>query len=446
MNDVIQQDQGGAAVFTPETSVIQALTRAEIDQQIATAHQFPRSISLVQNNITSLVTISQEFAAECNYSLPRGGKTISGPSIRLAEVVYSQWGNCRVASRVTVIDRRDKFIEAEAVFHDLQTNAAVLKRSRRKISDRNGNLYNDDMIIMTGNACQAIAMRNAIFAGVPKAVWNQAYDLALQTVRGDVKTLGDRRKAGMEALQAFGLSAQQVYAALGVEGAKDIDMNVMVDMAGILNALKTGEATVEQVIAMDNTPTRTSGSIATKPKQQKAKEEDPVIEDENPNPAAEEAMKKEAERVAAKRQEEERAAQIAENELQLLRGTYQEQTGKTPDGRWNADTLKEKLNDLLNPPQDDEPPQEETSPTPTGPTVDESPHDPETGEVLNEAPETGGGDHDFHAIYDEIMNDLMDATDPDEIIDLHGISIENMKNHAPDLHANLMKEIAAAKE
>src|SRR5487761_2139159 len=117
-----------------------SLARAEIDQQITTAHAFPRSVTRVVKNITSLATMDDDAAAECVYALPRGGKPIKGPSIRLAEIVAGQWGNCRVGARVVHVDRIEKFVEAEGIFHDLETNTATTSRVRRRISDKNGRI------------------------------------------------------------------------------------------------------------------------------------------------------------------------------------------------------------------------------------------------------------------------------------------------------------------
>ena len=81
-------------------SMVSELTRAEIDQQVARADVKPRSPARSARNIMSLATLSERAAAECGYALPRGGKPILGPSIRLAEIVAGQWGNARVGARV----------------------------------------------------------------------------------------------------------------------------------------------------------------------------------------------------------------------------------------------------------------------------------------------------------------------------------------------------------
>lgn len=233
------------ATTTQGQSLVGQLVKAEIDQQIATAHAYPRSVARVVKNVLSLVTISPAAAEECGYALPRGGKPILGPSIRLAEIVAGQWGNCRIGARVVHVDRFEKYVEAEGVFHDLETNTATTARVRRRIVDSRGNLFSDDMIIVTGNAACSIAKRNAILAGVPKAVWQEAYEVALKTVKGDVKTLPERRAAAFKAFMAFGVKPEQIFAALEVEGEEDIGLDEIATLLSMHKAIKDGEQKVE---------------------------------------------------------------------------------------------------------------------------------------------------------------------------------------------------------
>ncbi len=229
----------------PSPSMVSALVKAEIDQQIATAHAYPRSVTRVNRNVLSLVTMSEAAAGECGYALPRGDKPILGPSIRLAEIVASQWGNCRIGARVLHVDRFEKYVEAEGVFHDLETNTATTARVRRRIMDRHGRIFNDDMIVVTGNAACSIAKRNAILAGVPKAVWQGAYEAALKLLKGDVKTLPERRAEAFKQFAAFGVKPEHIFAVLDVEGQDDIGLDQLVTLGAMVKAIKEGQETVE---------------------------------------------------------------------------------------------------------------------------------------------------------------------------------------------------------
>lgn len=235
-------------------SLAVSLARAEVDQQITTARAYPRSITHAVQNITTLATLDEQSAEECIYALPRGGKPIKGPSIRLAEIIASQWGNCRVGARVVHVDRIEKYIEAEGVFHDLESNTATTSRVRRRLSDKSGKLLNDDMIVVTGNAACAIAKRNAILGAVPKAVWRKAYSSVERVLAGDVKTLAERRTVAMKAFAAFGVKPDQIYAALGIGGLDDINMDHMVTLTGMHSALKSGEETVEAMFGQKVAP------------------------------------------------------------------------------------------------------------------------------------------------------------------------------------------------
>lgn len=261
--EIIEPDHDettGGLPVTIDAGMAVRLARAEIDHQIATAHAFPRKLSLVMQNILSLVTIDQESATECIYSLPRGGKPIIGPSIRMAEIIASQWGNARVGNRVVDVNRTEKYVEAEGVFHDLQTNMATTSRVRRRIVDSKGRLYNDDMIIVTGNAAASIAKRNAILGGVPRAIWRKAYAHALQVVAGDIKTLSVRREGALRAFATFGVKPEQVFEALGVAGIEDIGIDAIPVLIGMHSSLKNGEATVEEMFPPKQAATPTLSS------------------------------------------------------------------------------------------------------------------------------------------------------------------------------------------
>ncbi|MCF1502157.1 hypothetical protein L0F51_00050 [Afifella sp. H1R] len=243
-----------AAYGEATQSLAVSLARAEVDQQIATARAMPRSVKRAVDNILSLATLDERSAEECVYALPRGGKPIKGPSIRLAEIIAGQWGNCRVGARVVHVDRLEKYVEAEGIFHDLETNVATTSRVRRRISDKHGRLLNDDMIVVTGNAACAIAKRNAILGAVPKAVWRRSYDAVESVVAGDVKTLAERRDNAMKAFATFGVTPEQIFEALGIAGMEEITLEHMPTLMGMHSALKSGEATVEEMFPKKPAP------------------------------------------------------------------------------------------------------------------------------------------------------------------------------------------------
>ena len=249
--EVMNPETGEFTETVVQQSLAVALSRAEVDQQVSTAMAYPRGarkggLRTIVNAITDLATLSDDAAAECVYALPRGGKPIKGPSVRLAEIVAGQYGNCRVGARVVHVDRFEKYVEAEGIFHDLESNTATTARVRRSIVDKSGRVFKDDMILVTGNAAASIAKRNAILGGVPKAMWSPAYDAAHAVIAGDIKTLAVKRDEAIKAFAIWGVKPEQIFAALEVGGLDDIGLDELGTLRAMFKAVKDGEQKVEE--------------------------------------------------------------------------------------------------------------------------------------------------------------------------------------------------------
>lgn len=247
-NDVETIDPATGEIMTLTESnqpLAVQLQQAELNQAVTTAKAFPRSITKAVDNIMTLATLDEESAKECVYALPRGGKPIKGPSVRFAEIVASQWGNCHTGSRVVAVDKFDKVVIAEGVFLDLETGMKRTAQIRRRIVDKHGRLFNDDMIVVTGNAAASIAMREAILKGIPKAVWRKAYDRCEGVIAGDIKTLAVRRDDAIKAFAVWGVKPEQIFAALEIGGLDDLGLDQLATLIAMHKAIKAGEQKVE---------------------------------------------------------------------------------------------------------------------------------------------------------------------------------------------------------
>lgn len=244
MNAQMEHDRAG---MIAEQGMIATLNKSEIDQQIATAHKFPRSLKRFRDEALQMVTLDESIAQECIYALPRDGKTIEGPSARFAEIIASAWGNSRAGARV--IDDRGEFVTAQGVFHDLERNVAITYEVQRRITNKSGKRFSADMIGVTANAACSIALRNAILKGVPKAFWASMYDSARQVIMGDIRTLANRRAAAVAEFQRFGVVAEQICAKLDVAGVEDVTLDHLVTLRGLLTAIKEGDTTAEEAFS-----------------------------------------------------------------------------------------------------------------------------------------------------------------------------------------------------
>lgn len=241
-------------------TAISLITKAEIDTQIATAHAFPRSNAQFLKDVMSLATSSQEIAESCIYALPRGGKTIEGPSVRLAEIVASCYGNLRTGSRVIYND--GKHVTAQGIVHDLQKNIMHTEEVKRSIlqnekkwnpetgkSENTGKMVpmNEDMQTVTGRAACSIAYRNAIYKVVPAVYINDIYEKVKEIAKGTAETLVARRTKALDYFRGLGVKDAQLFEALQVKGVEDIDLDKLQILTGMKSAIKNNESTIESL-------------------------------------------------------------------------------------------------------------------------------------------------------------------------------------------------------
>lgn len=237
----------------PDVGTMVAIQRAEIDGQIATARAFPRSVSAFMREAKELVTLDADMAEACIYALPRDGKTVAGPSARFAEIIQNSFGNNRGGARVVAED--GDFIVAQGVYHDLEKNVQVTMEVRRRITDKHGRKFKADMIGVTGNAACAIAHRNAVLKGIPKALWLPIYEAARQVAVGDVTTLVDRREKALGWFQNVNVTPAMVCAKLGVEGVEDIGLPELEILTGLRTAIRDGSMSPEAAFTVETEST-----------------------------------------------------------------------------------------------------------------------------------------------------------------------------------------------
>lgn len=243
-NVTIDEETGEMIMAEAPVGNLAVIQGAEIDQQIATAKKYPRSLSKFVEQTKGLVTMSEEIAESCIYALKRGNKIIKGPSARFAEIIASQWGNARFGSR-TVAESR-KRITAQGVFHDLERNIAITIEVERNITDKEGRTFKEDMIAVTGNAAGSIAMRNAVLKGIPKVFWQPIYEEAERVLLGNVKTLSSRREAALNHLGVMGVTPERVFSALGINGEEEISLGLLATLRQMIVAIKDESTTVEE--------------------------------------------------------------------------------------------------------------------------------------------------------------------------------------------------------
>lgn len=283
MNSEPQQE----VIDTLPVHVVEALNRSEVDLQIKTAKQYPRSIQKFKNDALAMATLDEETAAGCFYALKRDGKVIEGPSVRLAEIVTTAWGNLRCGSRL--IDIGEKFVTAQAICHDLERNVAVSMECKRRITTKTGRRYGDDMIGVTANAAAGIAFRNAVFKVIPMVYTRSILRAARTVAVGDAKTLATRRHEMVDYFGKMGVDLEHILYVLSKPGIDEIGLEDLALLKGLATAIKDGDTTIEQAFPEPTEDESGDGRGRTATVGAKVKEQVAALKNHAPTEAAPDA-------------------------------------------------------------------------------------------------------------------------------------------------------------
>lgn len=197
-----------------------ATTRAaqEVQAAMVIAKRFPRD----ENEAFARVkrACSRKALAEVAvYEYPRGGQTVTGPSIRLAEALAQNWGNIDFG----VIELEQKHGESSLMAYawDLETNTRVtkvftVKHERHKKGGVVDRLTDPrDIYEMTANQ-GARRMRACILGVIPGDVTEQATQWCEDSLRsGATEPLADRVRKMAAAFGEVGVTVAQIEARLG---------------------------------------------------------------------------------------------------------------------------------------------------------------------------------------------------------------------------------------
>lgn len=260
-----------------QAEMLQAINRSEVDMQIATAKQYPRDLPTVLNKIETYATMDTETAEDCFYALRRQGadgeaQAIEGLSVRMAEIIASAWGNLRVQTRIIGNDGR--FITAQGVCHDLETNVAVSKEVKRRITTRAGRTFSDDMQVVTGNAAASIAFRNAVLAVVPKAVTKKVIASVKQVAMGKAIDLETSRQNAIANYAKAGVTEQMLFEYLGITKKEQIDKEMVFELKALWNAIKEGTTSVQETFVKPQQDKKAAAEAQKKAEEAKAKAAD----------------------------------------------------------------------------------------------------------------------------------------------------------------------------
>lgn len=263
----------GTAAITATTAQAIALAGAVLDKKIATAKQWPRSVSAFKDEAISLLQSDIETARSAKYSKPVGAGTVTGPSVRLAEIAAYCWGNLEIKIDEPVISETSVTVTAHV--WDLQRNASFAGIASTSIIDKTGKRYKQNMIDNVIMSTASKARRNAIHIAIPRAYINELLAAADEVALKHQKPLNVVRVEMLEFFKrTYRILEQQVFDYLKVQGVDDIEQKHIDELRAVVTAIKDGEP-VEDYFG---TPKTKSQLMQERLEQRQAKGDKPVSE------------------------------------------------------------------------------------------------------------------------------------------------------------------------
>lgn len=225
--------------MTPQS----ARAMQEVQAAIILAKKFPR------DTLTAIHRIKEsckrpKLAEKATYSYPKGGQLVTGPSIRMAELIAQNWGNLDFGVRELSSENGESLVESYC--WDMETNVRQTKSFKvphTRFTRSSGNTkLTDPRDIYEAVANQgARRLRACILGVIPQDVIEEATDEVRRTLAGSNTTpIKDRISQMMQAFyHKFQVSKSMLEGFLK-HSLEEVSEDELVDLRGIFNSLKDG--------------------------------------------------------------------------------------------------------------------------------------------------------------------------------------------------------------
>ena len=216
---------------------------AEVKGKMFLARQFPRD---PERSLQAVLKECQipKLAEAAQYEYPKGDSVVTGPSIRLVEVLARHWGN--IDSGVAEIDTYSDHTVVKAYAWDLEGNVSdektftvqhvrTTKRGSYKLTDER------DIYEMVANKA-ARRKRSCLLAVMPGWYVEAALDACNDTLRKSVsngRSMDEVRASLLSAFAEVGITAVDIEARMGRPIDK-LNENDVVKLRHLYSAIKDG--------------------------------------------------------------------------------------------------------------------------------------------------------------------------------------------------------------
>jgi len=191
----------------------------EVQAAMIIAKKFPRDQNSAHTRIMKACE-RYSLADKAEYAYPRGDKTVTGPSIRLAETIAQQWGNLQFG--IKELSQIDGASEIEAFCWDIETNTKETKTFKvphSRYSKKKGvSSLKDPRDIYEHVANQgARRLRACILGIIPADIVEDAQVQCRKTLKKGIseKPMIDQIRAILSAFDKIGVAQEMIEARLG---------------------------------------------------------------------------------------------------------------------------------------------------------------------------------------------------------------------------------------
>ena len=242
-----------------------AMSTVNLEQMFRFAKESPRDPEAAIEKTVRFFLAKESRAEKAYYTLPRDGKSISGPSIRLAEVLFSNVQNLHISTITRPIAAADKSVTTVSMVIDLEGRSVVVEEVSVSIVKRDGRRYPEHMIQTATAACRSKSYRNAVFRSVGKIVAEEVQEEirsgTVRSIKEDKEvTIAQRfeRAAGFVSKKTEGrFGAKDLMLLLGKSSIDEINAEDISTINGFRTAVLDGDATWNELF---NGPAKTESS------------------------------------------------------------------------------------------------------------------------------------------------------------------------------------------
>lgn len=255
-----QQEQSGGVLAQASAS----REMEEVKGQIFMAKQFPRNVFDSERRILDACK-RPALAQTAVYRYPRGGQSVEGPSIRLAEVLAQNWGN--LSFGIKELEQRPGESVAMAYAWDLETNVREEKiftvpHSRYTKSKGVTKLTDprDIYELVANNGARRL--RACILGIIPGDITEKAIEECNRTLTGNNKEpLKDRISVALDAFKdKYKVTQEQIEARMGYNVGAFTERDYA-DLIKIFTSIKDGMSKVEDWFSKDEVKEKKNNNL-----------------------------------------------------------------------------------------------------------------------------------------------------------------------------------------